>query len=579
MDDFCFLPIHLFTHSPIHREDFRSEENSAALTKDLGRQPQPWEVYLAHQQGIGGATALLHADPNANAGDVVGDPKAITGNGGTSDMSAGRFINYIKGYVDRHSMMYAANGAPTAQNLKENYETGLQAVTDLARREHPGDPTVEQQYRSHYIQQIGQQLHAENMTNQANWNILNAALNGPNAIKSEQDLLTNPRLVDAYNAIVKTDPSAHRVVNNAINANASAMWDPPATAQTSRLYDNLNGMQYTDRDRFANLNLMQYCGGMPVSQLNQLMSDQNKIRNHDATQAAKLTNLNSSITAIRDLTTLAAASAESPFYKMDDSSPSATEQQKWSGFASKFAQAIDDWQQNNSGKIPRDMQKREIAQGILFPNGTPRALSAGTEGNPSYKDTNTSTNTLTGTNVVDSNGKAGQADEAQDLTEVFHDADSADRNGPNGPNKQILAADAGPQGISGRTGETHDALSRGRSLNDREKDLLRPYISEEDLNNARIHIGGEPWYLPKSMDGITRGNDIYFRPGVFVSGSPEGTALLGHELVHVGQYREGMNWATYLLSNPTGYDKNSRYEKPAYGMQKRILDDLTKQSQ
>ena len=45
---------------------------SAALAKDLGRQPQPWEVYLAHQQGIDGATALLHADPNASAAGVLG---------------------------------------------------------------------------------------------------------------------------------------------------------------------------------------------------------------------------------------------------------------------------------------------------------------------------------------------------------------------------------------------------------------------------------------------------------------------------------------------------------------------------
>ena len=51
------------------------------------------------------------------------------------------------------------------------------------------------------------------------------------------------------------------------------------------------------------------------------MSDQNKIRNHDPTQAAKLTNLISSITAVRDLTTQAAASAESPFFKMDSTSP------------------------------------------------------------------------------------------------------------------------------------------------------------------------------------------------------------------------------------------------------------------
>jgi hypothetical protein len=120
-----------------------TRQNNAALARDLGRQPQPWEVYLGHQQGIDGATALLHADPNANAGNVVGNPKAITGNGGTTEMTAGQFINYIKGYVDRHSMMYAANGVPTAQNLTQNYVAGLQAVTDLARQEYPGDPTAE----------------------------------------------------------------------------------------------------------------------------------------------------------------------------------------------------------------------------------------------------------------------------------------------------------------------------------------------------------------------------------------------------------------------------------------------------
>ena len=348
-----------------------ARQNTAALAKDLGRQPQPWEVYLAHQQGLDGAKALLHADPDANAAEVVGNPKAITLNGGTPDMSAGQFINYIKGYVDRHSMMYAANGVPTAQNLKENYEAGLQAVTDLARREHPGDPTAEQRYRSHYIQQMGQQLHAENMTNQANWNILNAALNGPNAIKSEQDLLTNPRLVDAYNAILKTDPSAYRVVNNAINANALAMWDPPATAQTNQLHDTLNGMKDTDRARFSNLNLMSYYGGMPVAQLNSLIDAQDRIRKNDATEAAKHTDLISSISAVKDLTIQAAASAESPFYKMDRTSPSPPEQQKWNEFVSKYGQALDDWQQNNNGKIPTDIQKREIARGILFPNGTP----------------------------------------------------------------------------------------------------------------------------------------------------------------------------------------------------------------
>jgi hypothetical protein len=107
-----------------------TRQNSAALTKNLGRQPQPWEVYLAHQQGISGTTALLHADPDANAAEVVGNPKAITLNGGTPDMSAGQFINYMKSYVDKHSMMYAPNGTPSAQNIAQNYD---QHMAQLAR--------------------------------------------------------------------------------------------------------------------------------------------------------------------------------------------------------------------------------------------------------------------------------------------------------------------------------------------------------------------------------------------------------------------------------------------------------------
>jgi len=160
-----------------------TKQNIDALKKDLGRQPQPWKVYLAHQQGIDGATALIHADPNANAGDIVGNPKAITQNGGTPDMTVSQFTNYIKGYVDRHSMMYAANGVPTAQNLSENYEAGLEAVTDLARQEHPGDPQAEERYRSHFIQQMGQQIHAEQVINQANWNTVRASLAGPTPVK------------------------------------------------------------------------------------------------------------------------------------------------------------------------------------------------------------------------------------------------------------------------------------------------------------------------------------------------------------------------------------------------------------
>jgi len=112
-----------------------------------------------------------------------------------------------------------------------------------------------------------------------------------------------------------------------------------------------------------------------------------------------------------------------------------------------------------------------------------------------------------------------------------------------------------------------------RPLTGTEKCRLTPYIPKVDLDNADLHDGKVPWYLGKDYDGITRGNDIYFRPGVYAAGTDDGTALLGHELVHVGQYRNGMNWLNYLWSTRKGYE-NSPYEKAAYAMQDRILQDL-----
>ncbi len=42
------------------------------LQSRIGRMPTPAETYLAHQQGTGGATALITADPQKRAADIVG---------------------------------------------------------------------------------------------------------------------------------------------------------------------------------------------------------------------------------------------------------------------------------------------------------------------------------------------------------------------------------------------------------------------------------------------------------------------------------------------------------------------------
>jgi hypothetical protein len=61
---------------------------------------------------------------------------------------------------------------------------------------------------------------------------------------------------------------------------------------------------------------------------------------------------------------------------------------------------------------------------------------------------------------------------------------------------------------------------------------------------------------------------------VYHLGGPNGLAVLGHELVHVVQYSEGMTAAKYLWSVKFGYN-NSIYEKVAYNVQARIVEGLT----
>lgn len=64
-------------------------DNRSILQRALGRDPQDWELYLAHQQGAGGASKLL-ANPQASAASLV-SPEAVALNGGDESMRASDF--------------------------------------------------------------------------------------------------------------------------------------------------------------------------------------------------------------------------------------------------------------------------------------------------------------------------------------------------------------------------------------------------------------------------------------------------------------------------------------------------------
>lgn len=83
-------------------------DNAKYLKNGLGRDPTGAELYLAHQQGAGGALNLL-THPNAPATDIVGK-QAVIGNGGNANMTAGQFANlWLNKY---NGAVGAASGAP-----------------------------------------------------------------------------------------------------------------------------------------------------------------------------------------------------------------------------------------------------------------------------------------------------------------------------------------------------------------------------------------------------------------------------------------------------------------------------------
>jgi hypothetical protein len=144
---------------------------------------------------------------------------------------------------------------------------------------------------------------------------------------------------------------------------------------------------------------------------------------------------------------------------------------------------------------------------------------------------------------------------------------------------EIMGDDFGDAALAALVNYLRDVLARrisqkqstgGRPLTESEKAIYKDFFPDSVLDGARVFDGKVPWYLPSGYNGITRGNRIYFREGEYNPGTAGGVELLGHELVHVQQYQQGMNWVKYLWSTRYGYYK-SPYEQDAYH-----IDDIIK---
>lgn len=94
-------------------------DNREVLVRTLGREPTAAELYLAHQQGAGGAAKLL-SNPNAPAASLVGQD-AVRLNGGDASMTAQQFAGKWLGKFDN-----GGNVTMSAQNAQGTAPMGPQ---------------------------------------------------------------------------------------------------------------------------------------------------------------------------------------------------------------------------------------------------------------------------------------------------------------------------------------------------------------------------------------------------------------------------------------------------------------------
>ena len=349
------------------------KQNSDALKQDLGRQPQPWEVYLAHQQGLAGAEKLM-SNPDANAASLVGE-KAVTLNGGTPDMTAADFTNMIKGYVSRHTQMYDPQGMPTAQNIKENYLVHAEAIRQQAQIDHPNDPLMQDKYVQYYQTHAAAVLNAEHLQDQGDMDTVNRWLNDPRGPISFNDFMKNPDAVTAYGRLLVKNPGYFQTVTNALADNAMRTVNAPATPESEELFTSLHGMQATDRARFEALDLTHEARGqMPLSQYRQLQNEQDALKKHESTMDEK--NIaDQKIVRLTDRI-IKEAPAGHPLHNVQSQYLLPDQAKQYNQLISNVAQQVDIWRKNNANKIPDDQIINGIIRGVVFPNQQPGSQQA-----------------------------------------------------------------------------------------------------------------------------------------------------------------------------------------------------------
>ena len=90
-----------------------------------------------------------------------------------------------------------------------------------------------------------------------------------------------------------------------------------------------------------------------------------------------------------------------------------------------------------------------------------------------------------------------------------------------------------------------------------------------DFSAVRVHVGPQADRI--GAVAFTLGTDIYFAPGRFQPNTPQGQQLLGHELAHVVQQRQGRMRAPAGGGIAVVQDRTLEWEADRLGQRAAVL--------
>lgn len=167
-----------------------SVDNYSTLKNALGREPTNGELYLAHQQGAGGAVKMLKS-PNKNAVEVLGEEEVLN-NGGNAEMTAGDFAAQ---WTDKFAEL-DEKARPIATALEQSGFSKIEVLEELKRRGLSPPEAVREKLKSPVSEgasfskeQLYAEIKARGLTSK-----LNAMKSQDNLEAYEKDLPPEPSL-------------------------------------------------------------------------------------------------------------------------------------------------------------------------------------------------------------------------------------------------------------------------------------------------------------------------------------------------------------------------------------------------